>query len=94
MTKPDRERIGLPPRIILYTVDQLASILAVTEQYLHTKLLYHEGRDTGIRSADYMSARNIAPPNEKPEWRVAERELTRWMKKKGFRFYDRSTLTG
>lgn len=86
-------RIGLPLRPFLYTVDQLCTILQVTEQHLHTMVLYHVGRDVGIKDRHHMEARNIARPNEKAEWRVAEQELKRWMRTKGFKFYDRGTVT-
>ena len=81
--------VGLPMRPFLYTVDQIATILTMTEQAVHTRILYHEGRDIGSRRTDQMLARNIAASNEKPDWRVAERELVRWMKHKGFKFYER-----
>jgi hypothetical protein len=55
--------------------------------------IYFEGRSTGSRRTDLMQARNIAPANEKPEWRVTEREFIRWMKTKGYRHYDRGTFS-
>lgn len=81
--------IGLPPRIFLYTVDQLSVLTQLTEQTLHSKHLFHEGRDVGTRKREQMVARNIAMPDDKPDWRVAEGEFVRWMKLKGFKFYDR-----
>jgi len=86
-------RIGLPLRPFLYTVDQLATILEITEQTLHTQYIYHVGRDVGIKDKHHMEARNIAPTDADPEWRVAESELKRWMRTKGFKFYDRGTVT-
>jgi hypothetical protein len=79
------EKLGLPPR-------QLSAILGVNEQALHQQYLYHEGRDIGIRKKDEMACRNIAPADSKPEWRVAETELIRWMRVKGFKFYNRGTV--
>ena len=97
MTRTDAdvaEKFGLPPRPFLYTVDQLSVILQISEKALHIHHLFHEGRDVGTRARHEMFARNIAAPDEKPDWRVAERELIRWMRLKGFKYYDRGTVTG
>lgn len=93
MALTDSERKGLPPRPFLYTVDQLSVILSLTENTLHQQHLYHEGRDVGINHKWHMTARNIAPPDQRPDWRVTETELLRWMKHKGFKFYDRGVRT-
>jgi hypothetical protein len=86
------EAVGLPPRPFLYTLDQLAVILDLTETAL-AHHVYFEGRNTGVRRKDLMLARNIAPATEKPEWRVAEREFVRWMRTKGFKAYERTTFS-
>lgn len=89
----DESRLGLPARPFLYTVDQLSVILSIGERKLHVSHIFHEGRDVGVRQPHQMIARDIAPPDEKPDWRVAEKELKRWMRYKGFKFYDRGTVT-
>ena len=89
----DRTKIGLPPRPFLYTIDQLAVMLDLPERQLRIKHIYHEGRDIGHRSREHMVARNIAGPDDTPDWRVADREFIRWMRLKGFKFYDRGTIT-
>lgn len=89
---PAREKVGLPPRAFLFTLDQVAMMIAVTERSLKQAYVYFEGRSTGRRSLDLMIAINIAPEKEKPEWRVSERELIRWLKKKGFRYYEVGTF--
>ena len=86
-------RLGLPLRPFLYTVDQLSTMLELTEQTLHTSHLFHEGRDVGVRDRYHMIARNIAKPGDPPDWRVAEKELKRWLRLKGFKYYDRGTIT-
>lgn len=91
--KEDQSRIGLPPRPFLYTVDQIAVLTGIPERTLHTNVLFHENRDVGVRQKHEMLCRNIANPDDKPDWRVAEREFIRWMKYKGFKFYDRGTVT-
>lgn len=86
-------KIGLPPRVFLYTIDQLGVMLDLSEKTIRGSYLYFEGRSVGARRKDLMIARNIAPATEKPDWRVAEREFIRWMKVKGFRHYDRSAVS-
>lgn len=87
------ESVGLPPRPFLYTLDQISVILNISQSEVG-KRIYYEGRSTGIRNVRLMIARNINPNlQEKPDWRVAERELIRWMKVMGFKFYDRGVVT-
>lgn len=93
MPKEDKSHVGLPPRPFLYTVDQLSVIIGLPESELHRVHLFHEGRDIGTRERHQMWARNIAGPDDKPDWRVAEKELIRWMRLKGFKYYDRGTVT-
>lgn len=85
--------ILLPTRPFLYTVDQIAVLLNVTDQQVITQYLYLEGRTIGIQSRSVMIARNIAPDDARPDWRVAEYELIRWFKWKGYKFYDRGYVT-
>lgn len=89
---PGRAKVGLPPRPFLYTVDQLSVMLDLPEAEIMRKYLYFEGRSIGSRKKDLMIARNIAPESAKPEWRIAEREFIRWMRVRGFRFYDRAVF--
>lgn len=87
-----KDRMGLPVRPFLYTVDQVATILSLdlhdTKRYLWLK-----DRQPGPRPQNKLLAVNIAPDGETPEWRVAEPELIRFLKKLGFRVYDRSWET-
>lgn len=84
--------VGLPPRPFLYTFDQIAQILSVGVAAVGRSYIFYEGRSTGARPRDRMIARNIAAPTDKPEWRVAEGELVRWMKVKGFRYHERGWI--
>lgn len=90
---PNGVSVGLPARIFLYTTDQVASMLSITEETLKRTYLYYEGRSTGRRSLDLLVAVNIAPPEEKPTWRIAERELIRWLRKKRFRYHEWGSFT-
>ena len=82
-----RESVGLPERPFLYTLDQISAMIEVPVKTLKISYIYHEGRSTGMYSTDLLRANNIAPRDEKPDWRVEERELIRWMRRKGFRAY-------
>lgn len=83
--------VGLPPKPFLYSLDQVAMLLDVSLAHLRTNYIYFDGRSIGL-ARDRITARNIAPEGQAPEWRVAEAELVRWFKRKGFRFYDRGWL--
>lgn len=85
-------KIGLPVRVFLFTIDQLSVMIDVKEETIKRSYLYYEGRSIGPRKKELMIARNIAPEGEKPDWRVAEREFIRWMRHKGFRYYDRGAF--
>lgn len=87
------EAAGLPFRPFLYTVDQIAVLLNLDERTILREYLYFEGRSIGTRSKQLMVARNISPPTKDPEWRIAERELVRWMRFKGFRYYERGMIS-
>src|SRR4051794_19182374 len=86
-------RLGLPARPFLYTLDQIATILSLEEATVRKNYVHYEGRSIGVALRDQLIARNIAPADQKPEWRVAERELIRWMKQKGYKYYDAGTVT-
>lgn len=85
------EAVGLPPRLFLYTLDQVSTMLGVELPYLKNVYIYYEGRSIGI-SRDRLGARNIAPSGVTPEWRVSETELIRWFRFKRFKVYERGWL--
>lgn len=85
-----RTEVGLPPRPFLYTVDQIGVMFGLSEQSLRKRYLWYEGRNVGKQDPHKMLAHNIAAPDDKPDWRVSERELVRWMLKNGFRHYENS----
>lgn len=89
---PQRDGVGLPARVFLYTLDQIAVMLDLSQTRVEQTYIYFEGRSTGARQRALMLAHNIAPPDERPDWRVSERELIRWMKVKGFKYYDRGVF--
>ena len=85
-------KIGLPARPFLWTPDQIATVLMVETNVVLAGYLFFEGRSTGSRHKSLMVAVNIAPADAPPEWRITEREFTRWMRFKGFRFYERASF--
>jgi len=98
MKMPDHEpvgsqarRIGLPPRYFLYTMEQVGDIIQVPNKNLK-KYIWFESRDVGAIDKEKILARNIAPPGDRPMWRVSEPELIRWLRHKGFKIYHRGWL--
>lgn len=84
------EELGLPVRPFLYTADQIATLLSVSTETVRSQYFQYPDRMVGRRRPDKMVARNIAPEGKRPEWRVAERELIRWMRNRGMKVYERS----
>lgn len=82
----EAHRVELPPRPFLYTLDQIATILAIEVSDLRQRI-YFTGKTTSYRVPRQLVARNISPPTLAPEWRVAEEELVRYLKECGFRLH-------
>lgn len=98
--RTEADKVGLPIRTVLYTIDQVATMLALEPRTVKASYLYLDGINVGSIPKRVMLARNIDPDFEppshsnpdgkgKPEWRIAEHELIRWLKEMGFRIYDR-----
>lgn len=86
----ETRQVGLPPNVFLYTLDQVATILSLpVEEFKSKGYVFYEGRSTYIKKTSQMSARNITPdPKDAPVWRILDQELVRWLKLKGFRYYE------
>lgn len=78
-------QVGLPPRLFLYTLDQIATLISVDLKSLQASYVHYDRRSVGAKPKSKMLARNIAPPMQSPEWRVSEQDLIKWLKVKGFR---------
>lgn len=89
--QPKGESVGLPPRTFLYTLDQIASMLSIEVGVLRQRYVYFDQHTLGPLKAELLLARNISP-DRNPDWRVAEVELVRWMRRKRFRFHSRGWL--
>lgn len=88
-----RDRLNLPPRIFLYTLDQVSFLLEIDESFLKKNFLFYEGRSVGICPGHLLRAVDISPPDSKEtEWRVTEDSLLRWMRYMGFKYLDRNHL--
>ena len=85
----ERLSVGLPSRPFLYTTDQVCMMLAVSEGYLRLEYAHWEGLSIGIPSSDRIVFRNIAPRGASPQWRCSERELIRFLRYKGYKYYER-----
>lgn len=92
VTASSRNKVALPARPFFYTLDQIAVILDIEYTSLLHTYIFLDQRSIGAKGPGRMMARNIAEPDQKPEWRVAEQEFIRWLKYRGFRFYERDTV--
>jgi hypothetical protein len=86
------EKIGLPTRVFLFTLDQISVMTDISEKTLRGSHVFYQGRSIGSRKKSLLLAVNIAPEDEKPDWRITEREFIRWMRVKGFRYYERGSF--
>lgn len=86
--KYPQKDVGLPFRPFLYTLDQIAGLLSMTDREIK-RYVFFEGKSVGAHTPDKIYARSIAPIAERPDWRVTEVELLRWMRRLRFRVYYR-----
>jgi len=83
--------VQLPKPEFYYTLDQVGTILAVSEPTLKT-MLHYAGRSVGARPKDKILAINIMPDGEEPQWRISEVHLKRFLKARGIRYSDRGIV--
>lgn len=91
-SESDRVSVGLPSRPFLYTVDQVAMLLAVSEYYLKHEYAHWMGLSIGVPHPDRIVFRNIAPNGAAAEWRCSEREVVRFLRYKGYKYYERGFI--
>lgn len=72
----------------MYTIDQVASMLSCTDSYIKNRIGYFQGRTVVSRTPDDLLFINIAKPTDTAEWRCTEKELLRYLKRKGFKVVD------
>lgn len=84
---PSRRTIAeLPYRPFLYHLDQVKDLLLMDDL---TPVIYWDKRSTGIHHPHLLKAVNLTANGQKPEWRVEEAELVRWMYNRGFQIFYR-----
>lgn len=88
-TEKEYHEVGLPLKVFLYSFDQIGAMLDVPVKTLEKAYIYYEGRTLAAHRPDLLRARNISPRDEVPEWRVADTELIRWLKNRGFKVLQR-----
>jgi hypothetical protein len=93
LSERDVNATNIPLRVFLYTVDQLSLMLNMSEDDLLERHMHFEGRSADYPKKWLLHAVNIAPPTDKPEWRVADKEFIRWLKFKGFRIIERGYVS-
>lgn len=82
------QKVGLPALVFMFTIDQIASMLNVSEDTVKLVHLYYQGRTSGLKKRHHMMAINIAPENQPAMWRVSLEEYRRWLSRMGFRQDD------
>lgn len=82
-----RNIVEMPLREFLFTLDQIAALLNVSEEYLATQYLFFDGVTMGS-SRGKMRARDISPDGQRRDWRVGESQFRIFLQRKGFRVVD------
>lgn len=85
----EREKVGLPPRIFFYTVDQIGTMLELDPDYIMKRMLHFQDRSPGVCPKTKMLAVNLAPEGETPQWRIAESRFLGYLRSRGVKFYSR-----
>ena len=79
--------VRLPRHPLLYTLDQVSFILNVDDAWLKRKLFY-VGRSTGPHRSKLQTVNIEDDPKARPQWRVSEIELKRWLTHQGYRITE------
>lgn len=89
VTDKDRENIGLPKPMFLYTIEQVCMFLALSQESAFKKVFWLNGREVGRQPRDKIRCINIAENStDTPIWRVEEMEFVRWARFKEFRTFQ------
>ena len=87
-----KTQVFMPTLTFLFTLDQIASMLGMSEHDLHYKHIWFLQRSTGRKYRHQMVARNIAADTDKPDWRVSHQDFVRWLNANGFEIKWPATL--
>jgi hypothetical protein len=83
----ERGRIGLPPLLFLFTLEQICSMIQVDMTSLMRNHLWYTGVTPGMPMRRQMRAVNVGEHKE-PIWRVSQRDFVSWAKRQGFKVSD------
>lgn len=79
------DSVGLPPQTFLYTLDQIAGMINISQHTLEATYVFFMARSLGRKRPDEMRAYNIAPEDKQPDWRIPQQEFIRWLRLKKIR---------
>lgn len=80
--------VHVPETEFLFTLPQVSTMLAVSRDTLHDRMIHFSGRSIGKPQPRQMVAVNIAPNlTDAPMWRISEKELRRYLKVIGIPTY-------
>jgi hypothetical protein len=82
------KEVGLPLQTFFYTLDQISTMLNIKPERLR-EMTWFDRRMPGFPRRDFLLAHNMAPPDQVPEWRIADRELIRFLRVKGYKVVER-----
>jgi hypothetical protein len=89
----DPTEVGLPATPFLFTLDQIAVFLNVSEGDLVHRFIWFSGGTIGRKSPRQIKAVNIQPdPNRTVDWRVSQGEFIRWCKLIGLKVYSQGRV--
>ena len=87
------QEVELPVHTFLYTIDQIAYMMNVSEKHLRDKTIWYIGREYGHFNVMRLKAINIRSHGDKPEWRVEEQEFIRFLKARRIKFRMTRVMT-
>lgn len=81
----------LPGREFMFTLDQVAGLFNIEIEALPKYVFFMGAHINRVQPADGMKAVSITPSHmhERPEWRIPETEVTRYMRRMGLVIYER-----
>lgn len=83
--------VNLPAREFMFTLDQIAIMLDVSQKFLESDVIFFHGRSVGSRRMK-LTAINIALPDKSPVWRVSETAFKIWLRHKGIQFTEQRNV--
>lgn len=83
--------VVIPELTFYFTLDQIATMLAMDQRYMEKKYIYFVGLEPLRRTARKIQAVNMAPSDhDDPDWRVEEKEFRRFVRAMKLRVVESS----